>query len=62
MVPLYIFNSCSSTWNPQEQGLGSQNLVECLHPHFKYQSLSTENKILIEKLQELSPPYTLEAY
>lgn len=37
MVPLHIFNSCSSTRNPQEQGLESQNLLECLHPRFKNQ-------------------------
>lgn len=30
-VPLHIFNSCSSTRNPQEQGLRSQNLLECLY-------------------------------
>lgn len=62
MVPLNIFNGCSSTWNLQEQGLGSQNSLECLHPHFRNQSTSTENKILIEKLKKLSPPYILETY
>lgn len=61
MVPQYIFNSWSSTWNPWEQGLGSQNLLECLHPHFETQSLSTENE-MIEKLHEVTPPYNLEAY